>query len=314
MTEAAKAPKRRPGGGSLRAAQARGTGRGVMVCYNSRFRVELVPDPCYTIGSADNRPYDRVFNPEELGGGDYRKVCRLAVEDFQTGEETQAALIGAGTWCVEGCAVLNGAVLTVLMDRRALQLSLDPFEQLDSKKISADGPLLALYPWGEDFLVHGELEVLRLDRRLRVLWSFSGRDIFVTRGGGKAFEMEQGRIRLRDWEGNRYELDPDGKLLSELPASRERVLVIDVTEAASPTALQRILKQSLGMPDWYGMNWDAFWDGITGLIRLPDTLVFEGWHLYKARCPEDARVLERLMEAYGREAGSSCQVIYRYFR
>lgn len=68
------------------------------------------------------------------------------------------------------------------------------------------------------------------------------------------------------------------------------------------------------MPDWYGMNWDAFWDGITGLIRLPDTLVFEGWHLYKARCPEDARVLERLMEAYCREAGSSCQVIYRYFR
>ena len=99
-----------------------------MICYSSHYRAELVPDPSYTIGSADNRPYDRIINPDGLGRGDFAKVCRLAVERFETGEERQAALIGPKTWCVESCAVLEESRLTVLMDRMVIRLSLDNFE------------------------------------------------------------------------------------------------------------------------------------------------------------------------------------------
>ena len=85
-----------------------------MICYSSHYRAELVPDPSYTIGSADNRPCDRIINPDGLGRGDFVKVCRLAVERFETGEERQAVLIGPGTWCVESCAVLEAVSYTHL--------------------------------------------------------------------------------------------------------------------------------------------------------------------------------------------------------
>ena len=251
-----------------------------MICYSSHYRAELVPDPSYTIGSADNRPYDRIINPDGLGRGDFAKVCRLAVERFETGEERQAALIGPKTWCVESCAVLEESRLTVLMDRMVIRLSLDNFEIVCSRRLDVCGSMLALYPCGGDLILHGELEVLR----------------------------------LLDWEGNRYELSLDGELLSDRPAPEKRILTIPVADAASPRELQQILKGSLGLPEWYGMNWDAFWDGITGLIRLPDILILEGWHVYKARWPEDARVMEGLLDRYNREAKDACQVIYRYYR
>lgn len=40
-----------------------------MICYSSHYRAELVPDPSYTIGSADNRPYERIINPGRAGTG-----------------------------------------------------------------------------------------------------------------------------------------------------------------------------------------------------------------------------------------------------
>ena len=277
-----------------------------MICYSSHYRAELVPDPSYTIGSADNRPYDRIINPDGLGRGDFAKVCRLAVERFETGEERQAALIGPKTWCVESCAVLEESRLTVLMDRMVIRLSLDNFEIVCSRRLDVCGSMLALYPCGGDLILHGELEVLRLNRELQTVWTFSGRDLFASLTGERAFCLENGRIR--------YELSLDGELLSDRPAPEKRILTIPVADAASPRELQQILKGSLGLPEWYGMNWDAFWDGITGLIRLPDILILEGWHVYKARWPEDARVMEGLLDRYNREAKDACQVIYRYYR
>ncbi|MGE1042627.1 barstar family protein [Bacillus wiedmannii] len=40
--------------------------------------------------------------------------------------------------------------------------------------------------------------------------------------------------------------------------------------------LHKLLKERLGFPDFYGENWDAFWDAISGLIELPTTVQFIG--------------------------------------
>ena len=131
-----------------------------MICYSSHYRAELVPDPSYTIGSADNRPCDRIINPDGLGRGDFAKVCRLAVERFEAGEERQAALIGPGTWCVESCAVLEESRLTVLMDRMVIRLSLDTFEVVCSRRLDVCGSMLALYPCGGDLILHPSSRLL----------------------------------------------------------------------------------------------------------------------------------------------------------
>ena len=54
-------------------------------------------------------------------------------------------------------------------------------------------------------------------------------------------------------------------------------IIIDITEISDSKELQLVLKKELGFPDFYGLNWDAFWDAITGLVELPDKLVLIGW-------------------------------------
>ncbi|MFJ5518048.1 barstar family protein [Streptomyces griseoluteus] len=47
------------------------------------------------------------------------------------------------------------------------------------------------------------------------------------------------------------------------------MITIDVSEVSDESALHLLLKQKLGFPDFYGMNWNAFWDAITGLRAVP---------------------------------------------
>ncbi|MCC8435245.1 barstar family protein [Brevibacillus sp. M2.1A] len=77
---------------------------------------------------------------------------------------------------------------------------------------------------------------------------------------------------------------------------RVAMVVIDVSEVKDPFELQNVLKEKLGFPDFYGKNWDAFWDAITGLVMLPEKLVFIGWDDLVRNLPKDAEFLEKLIE------------------
>ncbi|MET8693939.1 barstar family protein [Streptomyces bauhiniae] len=52
------------------------------------------------------------------------------------------------------------------------------------------------------------------------------------------------------------------------------MITIDVSGLSDERALHRVLRRELGFPDFYGNNWAAFWDAITGLVRIPGHLRF----------------------------------------
>ena len=51
-------------------------------------------------------------------------------------------------------------------------------------------------------------------------------------------------------------------------------------------------------PDFYGMNWAAFWDAITGLVSIPDHVRFLGWDQLAAGVPRGATMLRRALDNY----------------
>ena len=51
-------------------------------------------------------------------------------------------------------------------------------------------------------------------------------------------------------------------------------MIIDVSNVKTVEELHKILKSRLEFPGFYGMSWDSFWDAITGLVELPEELVF----------------------------------------
>jgi len=92
---------------------------------------------------------------------------------------------------------------------------------------------------------------------------------------------------------------------------RKVIVSIDVGNIQDSSELHSLLKKELEFPDFYGMNWDAFWDAITGLVELPETLSFEGWDKLKTVLPEDSQILNSLLNKFNEEHPSwKCIVIY----
>ena len=75
----------------------------------------------------------------------------------------------------------------------------------------------------------------------------------------------------------------------------ETTLVL--ANARSKQALHTLLARGLGFPDYYGMNWDAFWDCVRDddQSRLPRHLVLEGMVQLQQALPREADTLRRLL-------------------
>ncbi|KUN76674.1 barstar family protein [Streptomyces griseoruber] len=76
------------------------------------------------------------------------------------------------------------------------------------------------------------------------------------------------------------------------------MVTIDVGGVADEYMLHLLLKRELRFPDFYGMNWDAFWDSITGLVQIPDHLRFPGWDQLVVVVPRGATKLQEALDRY----------------
>ncbi|WFO14848.1 barstar family protein [Cellulophaga baltica 4] len=62
--------------------------------------------------------------------------------------------------------------------------------------------------------------------------------------------------------------------------------------------LHKTLSEKLNFPDFYGHNWDAFWDNITGLIEMPKSLVFYQFLEFQSKFPKDSEILTKFRFAF----------------
>jgi ribonuclease inhibitor len=74
--------------------------------------------------------------------------------------------------------------------------------------------------------------------------------------------------------------------------SRETKAEIQFVGVTSPEQLHLILKEKLGFPSFYGCNWDASWDSITGLVEMPSVLQLSGWNQLEEALPHEAQLLK----------------------
>jgi RNAse (barnase) inhibitor barstar len=84
-------------------------------------------------------------------------------------------------------------------------------------------------------------------------------------------------------------------------------LIIDLSNIQSPQELHLKFKTELGFPDFYGMNWDAFWDAITGLVEMPEEVILKNWKALERRMPSDAEILKSLIANFNRES-EECEI------
>jgi RNAse (barnase) inhibitor barstar len=69
------------------------------------------------------------------------------------------------------------------------------------------------------------------------------------------------------------------------------MITIDVGTVANERELHELLARELDFPSFYGLNWDAFWDAITGLVEIPGHVRFIGWAHLVETVPHGASML-----------------------
>jgi len=77
--------------------------------------------------------------------------------------------------------------------------------------------------------------------------------------------------------------------------ARLPVVKIDLSLINESNQLHSTLSNALGFPNWYGQNWDAFWDAITGLVEMPIELELIGWSVFSEHLPRDAKLMRQCL-------------------
>ena len=90
-----------------------------------------------------------------------------------------------------------------------------PDLDLEWKTISDTATCFGIHYLDKDYVVHGELEITRLDKDGKIVWQKSGRDIWTTAEAFDDFAVYDNYILATDWGYNRYKFDFDGNLLEE---------------------------------------------------------------------------------------------------
>ncbi len=180
-----------------------------MILKNEFCIITVSVNEQFSFGDPKNKKYDIVLNPKNYNAEDRIKAFEFDVNLFK--EQKKIALISLIGEPAGDITVLDGTILTLLQNEAFLQIDVVKGEIIGIKPTDMFGSVFSLNKFGDDYIVHGEIEIARYNRDLEKLWSFSGRDIFASITGKRAFEMSDNLIKIYDFQDNYYEIDYDGK-------------------------------------------------------------------------------------------------------
>ncbi len=73
-----------------------------------------------------------------------------------------------------------------------------------------------IFKYQDSYIIHGELEISRLDYNGKIIWSQVGKDIFLTLEGENDFELTNDFILTTDYEYRKYKFDYNGKNFTDM--------------------------------------------------------------------------------------------------
>ena len=140
---------------------------------------------------------------------------QVAVYLYQTEEEIKnVVLTGGGSvsslW--EKSALLGDRLL-IACGNEVFCVLLPTLELLWHTQVDM-ATCFEIVPYQDDYITHGEVEIVRLNKQGEILWQFSGKDIFVSPiERTPAFKTTSQGIDLVDFNYEEYHIDYNGKLI-----------------------------------------------------------------------------------------------------
>jgi hypothetical protein len=175
--------------------------------------VELHDEPTYRFGSTDNN-----FNYSKHYFGDGATkypTSKHGIKIYQNNQIINSCIIigSGGSTCVhQTSSLIDNDRLVICCCDTVFSLTLPDLEL--KWKIQADqATCFQIFKHEDDYIIHGELQVTKLDKDGNKKWEFGGADIFVSIDNEDEFKIESDGILLTDFAKTKYKIDFDGKLL-----------------------------------------------------------------------------------------------------
>lgn len=176
------------------------------------YKIEIFNDSTYSIDSSDNiRNYDfEYFDKTEY---DFPSVFGIVIKKNDT--EIKSAVIGShggATGIHDNSVIIEKDRVLICCSDSIFCLSTPELDLL--WKTRADqATCFEIFKHKECYIIHGELEISRLDYNGKILWRRSGADIFTTLDGKDDFTIKDDYIFVRDFENNEYKFGFNGEIL-----------------------------------------------------------------------------------------------------
>ena len=180
-----------------------------MIFETEKYQVKITNESDYNSDSKEN-----IFNYKKkyLTDSDYILLTKFGITVFENGIELNSALIGA-----EGGASGLHRTSQIIENNRILICCSDTIFSLELPSLSLNwktkvdqATAFQIFKIVGGFIVHGELEITRIDDKGNVIWQNGGADIFVTPDGKDNFEVNGEVIKAIDWGNRTYKWNLNG--------------------------------------------------------------------------------------------------------
>ena len=79
---------------------------------------------------------------------------------------------------------------------------------------------------------------------------------------------------------------------------KEKKYIVDFTEVKNYWEVHAVLKESLDFPDYYGCNWDAFWDCLTDMYGDYMHIEIIGYENIRKRFENSANMIVEILKEF----------------
>ena len=175
--------------------------------------IEVVDETTYNYGSSDNN-----FNYSNQYFGDGAQNYPTSKHGVKLLQDeiliNDCIIIGSGgaTGVHQNSSLVDNDRLLVCCCYTIFCLTL-PDLKLKWKTQADQATCFQIFKQQDNYIVHGEMEVTKIDQDGQIKWKFGGADIFVSIDNEEEFKIDKDGILLTDFAKTKYKIDFDGKLL-----------------------------------------------------------------------------------------------------
>lgn len=177
--------------------------------------IEIYLDEKYKSGSVDNI---NTYKFEYFNETEYQLTTQIGVKLYEKGEIKYSAIIGSdcgATGIYENSYIIEEYRMLICCSNTIFCLS-KPKLKLLWKTIADEITCFKIFKKEDFYIVHGELEITKLNSDGEILWKKSGANIFINMGETNSFELTEKYIVAKDWDNRNYKFDYEGNEFTDM--------------------------------------------------------------------------------------------------